>query len=104
MNEVKFLSMLGLAKRASQVIIGTDLVTKALPSNKVKVVFYAGASSENTKKRITDKCSYYNVKCVKIDTDPVKIGKSIGKDAGVCVVGVTEQSFANQLTLLTENE
>lgn len=104
LNEAKFLSMLGLSRRAGAVIIGTDLVTKSLPSKNVKVVFYSADSSANTEKRITDKCSFYEVKCVKIDTESSKIGKMLGKEAGVCVLGVTSDSFANQLILLASRD
>ena len=51
MDEKRFLSMLGLCRRAGEIIIGTDLVTKALPSGKVQVVFFTADSSENTKKK-----------------------------------------------------
>lgn len=104
MNETKFLSMLGLSRRAGAVIIGTDLVTKSLPSKNVKVVFYSADSSANTKKRITDKCSFYGVNCVEIDTPSDKIGKALGKEASVCVLGITNDSFSNQLKLLASSE
>jgi ribosomal protein L7Ae-like RNA K-turn-binding protein len=102
MNEKKFLQMLGLCRRAAGVIIGTPLVTKALPSGKVMIVFYSDAASENTKKRISDKCSYYNVKIVKIDTPPDKLGHMLGKTGDVCVIGVTDERFSKQLEILAE--
>ena len=104
MNENKFLSMLGLCRRAGGTIIGTPLVTKALPRGQVKVVFYSSLASDNTKKRITDKCSYYNTKCIKIDTPPEFLGKMLGKEGVACVVGVTSDSFSKQLIILAENE
>ena len=54
-NTEKFLSMLGLSRRAGKVIIGTPLVTATLPSGKVKVTFYTTEASDKTKKRITEK-------------------------------------------------
>ena len=104
LNEIKFLSMLGLSRRAGAVIIGTDLVTKSLPSKNVKVVFYTADSSANTEKRITDKCKFYGVECVKIDTPSAKIGKALGKEAGVCVLGITNDSFSSQLKILASSE
>ncbi len=102
MNEIKFLSMLGLSRRAGEAIIGTDLVTKALPSKRVKVVFFSANSSTNTEKRITDKCAFYNVQYVKIDIEAIKIGKALGKNSDVCVVGITNDNFSKQLLLLAE--
>lgn len=94
--------MLGLSRRAGAVIIGTDLVTKALPSKNVKVVFYSADSSANTEKRITDKCRFYQIECVKIDTESTIIGAALGKEAGVCVLGITNDSFSSQLILLSK--
>ena len=101
MNESKFLSMLGLCRRAGAVIIGTDLVTRALPSKKVKIVFCSAGASQNTKKRITDKCSFYNVRLLMIDTPEDVLGGALGKSAGVCVVGITDDNFSRQLLTLS---
>ncbi len=101
-NTEKFLSMLGLSRRAGKVVIGTPLVTSTLPSGKVKVVFYTSDASDNTKKRITDKCKFYNTECIIIDTPSDKIGKMVGMNAGVCVVGVTDDNFSKQLKALIQ--
>ena len=100
----KLLSMLGLCRRAGSVIIGTDLVTKSLPSGKIKLVMYAADSSQNTEKKITDKCSFYGVKCVKIEQDGAELGHAIGKAATVCVVGITDSNFSKTLSTLISNE
>ncbi len=104
MDEKRFLSMLGLCRRAGQIIIGTGLVTKALPSGKVLVTFYTADSSENTKKKIQDKCSFYKVRCIKLDIDSLALSSRIGKECKVCVVGITNDSFSEQLIRLAENQ
>ena len=96
----KFLSMLGLSRRAGKVIIGTPLVTSTLPSGKVKIVFYTSDASENTKKRITDKCKFYNTNCIMVEIASEKIGKMVGMNAPVCVIGVTDDNFSKQLNAL----
>ena len=100
----KVLSMLGLCRRAGAVIIGTDLVTKALPSGKVKLVIYAGDASANTEKKITDKCKFYNAKCIKLTYGGGEIAHAIGKESTVSVVGVTDGNFARELDLLISKE
>ena len=100
----KVLSMLGLCRRAGAVIIGTDLVTKALPSGKVKLVMYACDASANTEKKITDKCKFYKAKCVKVAFDGGEIAHAIGKQSTVSVVGVTDENFSRELELLISNE
>lgn len=93
----KFLFMLGLCRKAGQMIIGTDLVTKSLPSGKVKLVIYAKDSSDNTKKRVTDKCAFYKVKCIESSFSSEEISSCIGKAGNICVLGIVNDNFSNEL-------
>ena len=103
MND-KVLSMLGLSRRAGAIIIGTDLVTKSLPSGKVKLVIYASDASANTEKKITDKCKFYNTKCIKSAYDGSQIAHAIGKQSLVSVVGLTDENFSRELIRRITNE
>lgn len=100
----KVLNMLGLCRRAGAVIIGTDLVTKALPSGKVKLVIYANDASANTEKKITDKCKFYTTQCIKSSYDGGDIAHAIGKQSSVSVVGITDENFSRELNLLISKE
>ena len=100
----RFLSMLGLAKRAGALIIGTDLVTKALPSGKIRLVIYAGNSSANTEKKITDKCKFYTTKCVKLTYNGDEVAHAIGKLSSVSVIGIADENFSKELISLISNE
>ena len=102
MSTEKFLSMLGLSRRAGKVVIGTPLVTGLLPGGKVKIVFYTSDASENTKKRITDKCKFYNVNCVMLNIPSDRIGKMVGMSTPVCVIGVADDNFSKQLNALIQ--
>ena len=96
----KFLFMLGLCRRAGEIIIGTDLVTKSLPSKKVQLVIYTSDASQNTEKRITDKCKFYGVECIKAECTSDIISSAIGKSGSVCVLGITGESFSKELKKL----
>lgn len=100
----KVLSMLGLSRRAGAVIIGTDLVTKALPSGKVKLVMYACDASANTEKKITDKCKFYGTECIKLSYDGGEIAHAIGKMSSVSAVGITDENFSRELVFRISNE
>ena len=100
----KFLSMLGLSKRAGSLITGTDLVTKALPSGKVKLVIYAQNSSPNTEKKITDKCKFYGVECIKASYTSDELSHAVGKLSSVCALGVTDGNFSKELFSLISKE
>ncbi len=100
----KFLFMLGLCRRAGKLIMGTDLVTKSLPSKKTYLVIYTEDASDNTKKRVTDKCSFYEVECQMAKYSSLVVSDAIGKSGSVCTLGVTDINFASELgSLLKSN-
>ena len=55
-----FLNTLGLASRARKIVTGETLINK-IRSNGVYFVVIASDASDNSKKKITDKCTSYNV-------------------------------------------
>ncbi len=97
MNE-QWISFLGLANRARKLISGEELVVREVRKQKAKLVLLASDASENTKKKVADKCSYYNVS-VKIVPDRYTLGQAIGKDARV-VVAVMDEGFAKKLATM----
>ena len=100
----KFLFMLGLCRKAGKLIMGTDLVTKSLPSKKTYLVIYTSDASDNTKKRVTDKCSFYGVEAVMTEQGSLLIADAIGKSGAVCTLGITDINFAAQLKALALSE
>ena len=101
----KFLFMLGLCRRAGKLITGTDLVTKSLPSKKAYLVIYTSDASKNTEKKVTDKCSYYGVECVKSSFSSLEISSAIGKNGAICTLGITDLNFASELkALITDSQ
>ncbi len=98
----KFLFMLGLCRKAGKLIIGTDLVTKSLPSKKAYLVIYTSDASKNTEKRVTDKCSYYGVECIKAPFSSLEVSDAIGKNGAVCTLGITDLNLASELKSLSK--
>ena len=97
----KFLFMLGLCRKAGKLIIGTDLVTKSLPSKKTYLVIYTCDASGNTEKKITDKCKDCKM-CMKLGCPAITIkeGKVVidvsqcngcGLCVNVCPFGAIEK-------------
>lgn len=85
---------LGLAMRAQKLVIGTELVIKGLQNNKIKLVVLSKSASNNTKKLVTDKSSYYKVKVIEIDD--FDLNNSIGK-TNIKVLGVVDDGFKEML-------
>ena len=95
---------IGLCKAAGGVIAGSDLVLKAVRSQKAVCVLIAKDASPRTTKQITDKCTFYNVKYGVTDADSYELGKMIGKSAPCAVLGLTGKGPADAVVrLLSQN-
>ena len=89
-----YLSTLGLATRARKVVTGETLITK-IRSNEVDFVIIASDASDNSKKKITDKCTSYHIDYVICSTID-ELSKALGKKNRVAV-GIQDAGFAKLL-------
>ena len=89
------LNFVGLMNRAGAVITGTELVVNGIRSGKVKMVLIDASTSENTFKKITDKCKFYNVSYIKLGKE-ADLGLAIGKSSRK-VIGIIDQNFVKAL-------
>lgn len=89
-----YLNTLGLAARARKIVTGETLITK-IRSNEVDFVIIASDASDNSKKKITDKCSSYKVDYV-IASTIEELSSAIGKKNRVAL-GIQDAGFARLL-------
>ena len=96
----KLLSLLGFAMRAGKLSCGTDRVCDDIrrhgipddgdgkPKHPLGIVLIAADASANTKKRIINACTYYNMSYYVTGIPADEIGQRTGKSpsAGVCAV------------------
>ncbi|MFC0188856.1 YlxQ family RNA-binding protein [Fictibacillus aquaticus] len=101
MTAKKWENLLGLANRAGKIISGEELVVKAIQKNTAKLVLLSEDASENTKKKVTDKCKFYQVEWQWIP-DRNTLGNAIGKEQRV-VVAVSDQGFSRKLKELLDH-
>ena len=100
-EEEKLLGMAGLATRAGRVIFGTPMVCDAMKAGrKLFLVLEAKDTSENTHKRITDRCAYYGVPHARIDVSTSELAHALGKLGDLAVVAITDQGFASAIESL----
>ena len=99
MNKEKTLSLLGLAMRAGRLVTGEELTIKDIQKNKSAFVFIAADASDNTRKKITDKCTYYEVPW-NDELFEAEISQAIGRKR--MIVGVNDQGFAKKFKELTK--
>lgn len=96
----KWLSLIGLANRAGKIVTGEEPVIREIQKKRAKLVLLAGDASDNTAKRLRDKCAYYEIPLKQIG-DRYMLGQSIGKQARV-VVAVTDKGFSDKLLTLLD--
>ncbi|WP_400163017.1 YlxQ family RNA-binding protein [Brevibacillus sp. TJ4] len=94
----KAAQMLGMAMRARKVVTGEEMVLQAVRNGQARLVLLASDASENTAKKMRDKCSYYGVSCV-TTSDRYTLGHAIGKDGRV-TVAVTDGKLAESIQRL----
>ncbi|MCM3569061.1 YlxQ family RNA-binding protein [Neobacillus mesonae] len=100
MTENQWFSLLGLANRARKVISGEELSIKEIRSGKAKLILLSKDASQNTAKKITDKCNSYMVPLKMVENRHL-LGRAIGKEARV-VVAVLDDGFAKKLVSLLD--
>ncbi len=105
-NRIRFERLLGIARKAGQLVMGTELVMKALAGKnpQIHMVLASSGASNNTKKRISDRCSYYNVTQYTIPQTPDELSRLLGKSCTVCCIGITDQGFAEGLKRYLTND
>ena len=92
----RVLGLLGLAVRAGKVIFGTPMVCDAMRAGKkLYLVAEAENTSDNTHKRIGDRCTFYGVRHVRIDVSTDAFAHALGKSGDLAVVAVTDQGLAD---------
>lgn len=91
----QYLNILGLANAARKIVTGETLIKK-IRAKKVSLVLIAENASENTKKKITDKCHYYDIPFYIMDEDSDVLGNAIGKENRVAI-GIADRGFAKKL-------
>ena len=93
----KILSSLGLCVRAGKAVFGVPMICDALRrggKEKPVAVFEASDTSDNTHKRINDKCGFYNVRIYRLQIDGATLARALGKTASLGAVAVTDENLA----------
>lgn len=86
MNNSKAMQMISLAMRAGKIASGEFMTETCVKEGKAFLVIVATDASDNTKKKFTDMCKYYEVPIL-IFADKDSLGHMIGKEfrASLCV-------------------
>ena len=91
----KVLSMLGLATRSRNVVSGGFATEQAVKSGKAYLVIIAEDASDNTRKKYSNMCEFYEVPYVYYSTKEV-LGHAMGKEERT-TLAVTDEGFADSI-------
>ena len=102
--------MIGMCARARKIIIGCDQICTSLSEKKKasspRIVLEASGVSDNTHKKLTDKCLYYKVRKEIVPLSCDELAHAIGKKgSSVAAVAVTDEEMSRAvINLLPETQ
>ena len=95
----RILGSLGLCAKAGRLICGTPMIIEAMQKSKsLYLVLEAGDTSDNTHKKISDKCAFYGVERIRLDIDGAALARAVGKSSSLAAVGITDESFYKMIS------
>lgn len=94
-EKVEALGLLGLARRAGGVALGTEATRKALRANQVHLVLVTMDASSSQVNRVRRLAEHRKIPMIWI-SDRARLGQAVGA-APLTAVGVTTRTFATQL-------
>ena len=96
----KFLSLLGLCKRAGKLAAGETAAEQAIRKKQAALLILAEDASKNTKKKFTNSAAYYGLPLAEAGTKQ-ELGRAIGAEER-SIIAITEEGFAKKLKELAE--
>ena len=92
------LRALGLCAKAGRLIYGTPLICEALKTKKqIFLVVETSDNSENTQKKLCDKCGFYGVELIRVELDGNSLSGAIGKSGRISAAAVTDENLCRML-------
>ncbi len=91
---------IGLAAKAGKAVYGTPLICESLRAKGAKkcvLVLEGSDTSENTHKRLADKCAFYEVELVRLPIGMAELSEAVGKKSSVAAVGIRDDGLAGAI-------
>ena len=102
MNDQKILQLLGLATRARMTTTGEEMSVSEVRNGNAKLIILSEDASDNTSKKLHDKCKSYDVE-IRVFGTRFELGHAIGKEERV-VIAITDSGFARKLISLFDEK
>lgn len=91
---------IGLAAKAGKAVYGTPLICESLRQKgdkKCIIVLEGRDTSENTHKKLTDKCAFYETELIKLPIDMAELSEAVGKRTHIAAVGIRDEGLAGAI-------
>lgn len=99
------LRALGLCAKAGRLVCGAALICEALRGRqKPLLVLEANDNSDNTAKRLLDRCSFYGVRIARLSVSGEELAHAIGKSGRIAAVAVTDGQLCRLVCGTLEQE
>ena len=105
--ESKILSSLGLCAKAGKLVRGVPMICEALKksgTSKICLVIEASDTSENTHKKLNDKCNFYKADKIRIDSDGEALASAVGKSGSIGAVAITDEGLSDMVKKLFDGQ
>ena len=104
-EKTRFLSFLGICRKAGKVICGTPLICDQMGKKiKPQLVVIASDASENSVKKLTVKSEFYNIRCIISPATKAELSRAVGKESELAALAITEKGLAAELLKLSGKE
>lgn len=93
----ELLGALGLCARAGKLVFGIPMICDALKAggkSRPVLVIEASDTSDNSHKRIQDRCRFYGATVLRSDIAGTELGAAVGKTTSLGAVAVTDAGLA----------
>lgn len=93
----RLISGIGLCRKAGKTVCGVPMVCDAMRAggaNAPCLVLYPNDCSDNTRKRIVNKCAFYETDARELPIGGGELARAVGKTAELGAVGITDKGLA----------
>ena len=99
MMDKRILTSLGLCSKAGKLIFGVPMIIEAMQKDKrIYLVLEAGDTSDNTHKKITDKCLFYGIEKIKLEFNGGELASAVGKSSNLAAIAITDEGFFKMIS------
>ena len=94
-TEERTLRALGLCAKARKLVMGVPMICEAMQKQRSRpyLVISASDNSENTQKRLRDRCDFYGVEKKRLKVDGDTLARALGKNSRISAVAITDEQL-----------